>query len=137
MTPLDLSINVPLHLDDHHAALVNTVLREIAVGLDKIGSVRLLAKQGYRELGYFLYGGSLNILPFSRGLAAAGAQTRRSGSSIPARHSLDAGALRLKEAFSERGDHTEPIVTFVSPPRPMVVVPRHPRSTHPQKTSYR
>jgi len=54
----------------------------LPVGLDTIGSVRLVAKQGdevkrgYSELGYFLYGGSLDILLFSKGLATAAVQTR-------------------------------------------------------------
>jgi phosphatidylserine decarboxylase len=56
----------------------------IPVGLDTIGSVVLdpstvvgsVLKKGYSRLGNFLYGGSLNILLFSRGLASPVVQTR-------------------------------------------------------------
>ena len=56
----------------------------IPVGLDTIGSVVLdpstvagsVLKKGYSRLGNFLYGGSLNILLFSRGLASPVIQTR-------------------------------------------------------------
>ncbi len=55
----------------------------IPVGLDTIGSVQLTkglkgqtVKRGYTEFGYFLYGGSLDILLFSKDLATAAVQTR-------------------------------------------------------------
>ena len=56
----------------------------IPVGLDTIGSVTLNAdivpgkvvKRGYTELGNFYYGGSLNILLYSKGLAGNAVQTR-------------------------------------------------------------
>lgn len=56
----------------------------IPVGLDTIGSVVLdsstmkkaILKKGYARLGKFLYGGSLNILLFSKGLASPVVQTR-------------------------------------------------------------
>ncbi len=56
----------------------------IPVGLDTIGSVVLNkdlkhgmhVKRGFTELGNFFYGGSLNILLFSKGLATGAVQTR-------------------------------------------------------------
>ncbi len=56
----------------------------IPVGLDTIGSVVLnkdivpgkVVKRGYTELGNFFYGGSLNILLYSKGLASGVVQTR-------------------------------------------------------------
>ncbi len=64
----------------------------IPVGLNTIGSVKLAkgiecveekgklceqkVKRGYTRLGNFLYGGSLNILLFSKGLATGAVQTR-------------------------------------------------------------
>jgi len=56
----------------------------IPVGLNTIGSVVLdpeiipgkTVKRGYTRLGNFLYGGSLNILLFSSGLAEGSVQTR-------------------------------------------------------------
>jgi phosphatidylserine decarboxylase len=56
----------------------------IPVGLDTIGSVTLNAdivpgkvvKRGYTELGNFYYGGSLNIMLYSKGLAGNAVQTR-------------------------------------------------------------
>lgn len=56
----------------------------IPVGLNTIGSVVLdkeivpgkVVKRGYTRLGNFLYGGSLNILLFSKGLAGGAVQTR-------------------------------------------------------------
>ncbi len=56
----------------------------IPVGLDTIGSVVLdddikkgkIVKRGYTRLGNFLYGGSLDILLFSKGLATGAVQTR-------------------------------------------------------------
>jgi phosphatidylserine decarboxylase len=56
----------------------------IPVGLDTIGSVVLdddvvpgaKVKRGYTRLGNFLYGGSLDILLFSKGLAGGAVQTR-------------------------------------------------------------
>ena len=56
----------------------------IPVGLDTIGSVVLdedivpgaQVKRGYTRLGNFFYGGSLNILLFSKGLATGAVQTR-------------------------------------------------------------
>jgi phosphatidylserine decarboxylase len=56
----------------------------IPVGLDTIGSVVLRddikpgmeVKRGYTELGNFYYGGSLNILLFSRGMVSPAVQTR-------------------------------------------------------------
>jgi phosphatidylserine decarboxylase len=56
----------------------------IPVGLDTIGSVVLRenikpgveVKRGYTELGNFYYGGSLNILLFSKGLVSPAVQTR-------------------------------------------------------------
>lgn len=56
----------------------------IPVGLDTIGSVVLNdgieknkpVKRGYTELGNFLYGGSLNILLYSKGLAGNPVQVR-------------------------------------------------------------
>ena len=56
----------------------------IPVGLDTIGSVVLdegtvpgkAVKRGYTRLGNFFYGGSLNILLFSKGLASGVVQTR-------------------------------------------------------------
>jgi len=56
----------------------------IPVGLDTIGSVALdegivpgaELKRGFTRLGSFYYGGSLNILLFSKGLASAAVQTR-------------------------------------------------------------
>ena len=56
----------------------------IPVGLDTIGSVVLdpdvvkgaKVKRGYTRLGNFFYGGSLNIMLFSRGLATGAIQTR-------------------------------------------------------------
>ena len=56
----------------------------IPVGLDTIGSVVLdddvapgfEVTRGYTRLGGFLYGGSLDILLFSKGLASAAVQTR-------------------------------------------------------------
>jgi phosphatidylserine decarboxylase len=56
----------------------------IPVGLDTIGSVVLdpdvkkgtKVKRGYSRLGNFFYGGSLNILLFSQGLATGAIQTR-------------------------------------------------------------
>ena len=56
----------------------------IPVGLDTIGSVLLdpdivpgkTVKRGYTRFGNFLYGGSLNVLLFSEGLASGVIQTR-------------------------------------------------------------
>jgi phosphatidylserine decarboxylase len=56
----------------------------IPVGLDTIGSVVFdehtkagtEVKRGYTRLGHFLYGGSLDILLFSKGLATGAVQTR-------------------------------------------------------------
>ncbi|MFV2063945.1 MAG: hypothetical protein ACC726_10600, partial [Chloroflexota bacterium] len=56
----------------------------IPVGLDTIGPVvldddvkeGLVVKRGYTRLGNFYYGGSLNILLFSEGLASGAIQTR-------------------------------------------------------------
>ena len=56
----------------------------VPVGLNTIGSVVLdkeivpgkVVKRGYTRLGNFLYGGSLNILLFSKGLAEGAVQTR-------------------------------------------------------------
>jgi len=56
----------------------------IPVGLDTIGSVVLdseiikgkKVKRGYTRLGNFFYGGSLNIMLFSKGLATGAIQTR-------------------------------------------------------------
>lgn len=56
----------------------------IPVGLDTIGSVVLnedivpgkVVKRGYTELGNFFYGGSLDILLYSKGLASGVVQTR-------------------------------------------------------------
>jgi len=56
----------------------------IPVGLDTIGSVVLdddikegkFVKRGFTRLGGFLYGGSLDILLFSKGLATGAVQTR-------------------------------------------------------------
>ncbi len=56
----------------------------IPVGLDTIGSVVLdddivpgkIIKRGYTRLGNFYYGGSLDILLFSKGLASNAVQTR-------------------------------------------------------------
>ena len=56
----------------------------IPVGLDTIGSVVLdkgiekgkVVKRGYTRLGNFYYGGSLDILLFSKGLATGAVQTR-------------------------------------------------------------
>ncbi|MEN8106691.1 MAG: phosphatidylserine decarboxylase [Pseudomonadota bacterium] len=56
----------------------------VPVGLNTIGSVVLdkdivpgkVVKRGYTRLGNFLYGGSLNILLFSKGLAGGAVQTR-------------------------------------------------------------
>ena len=56
----------------------------IPVGLDTIGSVVLdknivpgtMVKRGYTRFGSFYYGGSLNILLFSKGLASGAIQTR-------------------------------------------------------------
>ena len=56
----------------------------IPVGLNTIGSVVLnkdivpgkVVKRGYTELGNFLYGGSLDILLYSEGLASGVVQTR-------------------------------------------------------------
>lgn len=57
----------------------------IPVGLDTIGSVVLnpqttavgaSVKRGYTELGNFFYGGSLNILLFSKGIASPAIQVR-------------------------------------------------------------
>ncbi len=55
----------------------------IPVGLDTIGSVQIeddlkgkTVKRGYTRLGGFLYGGSLDILLFSKGLATGAVQTR-------------------------------------------------------------
>jgi len=67
----------------------------IPVGLDTIGSVRLVARKGdtltrgYSEIGYFLYGGSLDVLLFSKGLVTAAIQTRL-GNQIGV---IDTGAL--------------------------------------------
>jgi len=67
----------------------------IPVGLDTIGSVRLVARKGdtltrgYSEIGYFLYGGSLDVLLFSKGLVTAAIQTRL-GNRIGV---IDTGAL--------------------------------------------
>jgi phosphatidylserine decarboxylase len=52
------------------------------VGLNTIGSVEVHVKKGdrikrgYTELGNFYYGGSLNILLFSRGIASPAVQVR-------------------------------------------------------------
>jgi len=56
----------------------------IPVGLDTIGSVTLdegivpgkVVKRGFTEIGNFYYGGSLNILLYSKGLAGSPVQTR-------------------------------------------------------------
>jgi phosphatidylserine decarboxylase len=56
----------------------------VPVGLDTIGSVVLdgdivpgkVVKRGYTRLGNFFYGGSLDILLFSKGLASGVIQTR-------------------------------------------------------------
>ncbi|MBT5374609.1 MAG: phosphatidylserine decarboxylase [Rhodospirillaceae bacterium] len=56
----------------------------IPVGLDTIGSVTLnkeivpgkVVKRGFTEIGNFYYGGSLNILLYSKGLAGNPVQTR-------------------------------------------------------------
>jgi phosphatidylserine decarboxylase len=56
----------------------------IPVGLNTIGSVVLRenikpgveVKRGYTELGNFYYGGSLNLLLFSKGMVSPAVQTR-------------------------------------------------------------
>lgn len=56
----------------------------IPVGLESVGSVVLntgikpgvKVKKGYTELGNFYYGGSLNILHYSKGLASGVTQVR-------------------------------------------------------------
>ncbi|WP_320819765.1 phosphatidylserine decarboxylase [Thalassolituus sp.] len=63
---------------------VEGYVASIPVGLDTIGSVVLdedivpgaQVKRGYTRLGNFFYGGSLNILLFSKGLATGAVQTR-------------------------------------------------------------
>lgn len=63
---------------------VSGYVASVPVGLDTIGSVVLDAdikpgaevKRGYTRLGNFFYGGSLNILLFSKGLATGAVQTR-------------------------------------------------------------
>jgi len=63
---------------------VTGYVASIPVGLDTIGSVVLdkdvqvgkKVKRGYTRLGNFYYGGSLNILLFSEGLASGVVQTR-------------------------------------------------------------
>ncbi len=64
--------------------LLTGYVASIPVGLDTIGSVVLdpgvvkgaKVKRGYTRLGNFFYGGSLNIMLFSRGLATGAIQTR-------------------------------------------------------------
>ncbi len=63
---------------------VTGYVASVPVGLDTIGSVVLDAdikegvdvKRGYTRLGNFFYGGSLDILLFSKGLATGAVQTR-------------------------------------------------------------
>lgn len=64
--------------------LLTGYVASIPVGLDTIGSVVLdpdvikgaKVKRGYTRLGNFFYGGSLNIMLFSKGLATGAIQTR-------------------------------------------------------------
>jgi phosphatidylserine decarboxylase len=63
---------------------VTGYVASIPVGLNTIGSVVLReniepgveVKRGYTEFGYFHYGGSLNILLFSKGMVSPAVQTR-------------------------------------------------------------
>lgn len=58
------------------------LVASVPVGLNTIGSVEVHVnkgdriKRGYTELGNFYYGGSLNILLFSRGIASPAVQVR-------------------------------------------------------------
>lgn len=69
---------------DARGVMQRGYVASIPVGLDTIGSVYLHegitagveVERGYTELGGFLYGGSLDILLFSKGLASAAVQTR-------------------------------------------------------------
>jgi phosphatidylserine decarboxylase len=67
---------------DYQGKEAKGYVASLPVGLDTIGSVQLVAKKGdvvtrgYSEIGYFLYGGSLDILLFSKGLATESIQTR-------------------------------------------------------------
>ncbi len=69
---------------DLSGAELTGYVASIPVGLDTIGSVVLkkdivpgkVVKRGYTELGSFFYGGSLDILLYSKGLASSVVQTR-------------------------------------------------------------
>ena len=64
--------------------VIEGYVASIPVGLDTIGSVVLdddivpgaMVKRGYTRLGNFYYGGSLNILLFSKGIASPAIQVR-------------------------------------------------------------
>lgn len=66
------------------SGMLTGYVASIPVGLDTIGSVVLedeikpgaTVKRGYTRIGHFLYGGSLNVLLFSKGLATGSVQTR-------------------------------------------------------------
>lgn len=66
----------------HKNERLEGLVASLPVGLDTIGSVEVhvkkgdRVKRGYTELGNFYYGGSLNILLFSKGLATPAVQVR-------------------------------------------------------------
>jgi len=73
------------NIDKNNKPIVSTgYVAVIPVGLETIGSLVFKAdikvgkqlKKGYTELGNFFYGGSLNILLYSKGLAGSSTQVR-------------------------------------------------------------
>ena len=91
--------------DNMNGEPVTGYVASIPVGLDTIGSVVLDAdikegatvKRGYTRLGNFFYGGSLDILLFSKGLATGAVQTRL-GNQIAV---LNTGKLPEEETEAE------------------------------------
>lgn len=75
---------IKVHYKDVNNKQLTGYVASVPVGLDTIGSVVLdsdiikgkIVKRGYTRLGNFFYGGSLNIMLFSKGLATGAIQTR-------------------------------------------------------------
>lgn len=76
-------IIIKVNYKDINGKELTVYVASIPVGLDTIGSVVLdenvmtgkTVKRGYTRLGNFLYGGSLDILLFSKGLAGGAVKT--------------------------------------------------------------
>ncbi|MCH8323064.1 MAG: phosphatidylserine decarboxylase, partial [Proteobacteria bacterium] len=77
-------IIIRVEYDGINGQTITGYVASIPVGLDTIGSVVFdpatktgaVVKKGYTRLGNFLYGGSLNILLFSKGISSGVVQTR-------------------------------------------------------------